>query len=99
MHSDQYGFLTTCPSNWGTALEVSVLCYLPRLVESGTLVDECKAANLQFQNHPDAEEDNTLQDAVLLKSITTFGITEVALVDSVLAAVIAITNKEIKLQQ
>jgi len=35
--SDKWGYLTSCPTNVGTALRVSVMCHLPALVLSGRI--------------------------------------------------------------
>ncbi len=35
--SDRWGYLTSCPTNVGTALRVSVMCHLPALVLSGRI--------------------------------------------------------------
>ncbi len=42
--SDKWGYLTTCPTNVGTALRASAMCHLPGLVITGKMYDILGAA-------------------------------------------------------
>jgi len=92
MHTNQYGFLTTCPSHWGTALRVSVVCDLPALVASGTLLQDCAEHGLMVCSEPAG-------GIVQLCNTTVFGKSEVAVFDSMQQSLTALIDREIELQE
>jgi hypothetical protein len=80
-HSQRYGYLTSCPSNLGSAMRASLHLPLPRLTEKGRNLDQVKAAATELNlavrgvggEHSDAGEDGIVD----ISPRARLGVTEV----------------------
>eukprot|EP00656_Telonema_subtile_P049686 TRINITY_DN6233_c0_g1_i3.p1 TRINITY_DN6233_c0_g1~~TRINITY_DN6233_c0_g1_i3.p1 ORF type:complete len:537 (+),score=196.56 TRINITY_DN6233_c0_g1_i3:96-1706(+) len=98
MHSPQYGFLTTSPQHWGTGLQVSFSCTLPRLCESNALEAACEQLKLRDCTPASLGEEGFAAGVVLLCSSAVFGVSEVALMQATVGAVAELIQREEELE-
>ena len=49
MHDKHLGYITTSPSNLGTAMKISVLMKIPNLTQDSRLIAVLKKINLNFK--------------------------------------------------
>lgn len=85
-YSKEFGIITSCPSNLGTAMRASVLIKLPRLTGNGTNIYKAKeiCKSLGFSIKRCNSENSSTVDAALFKisPLATFGLTEAQIVIS-----------------
>lgn len=79
--SEQYGFLTSCPTNLGTAMRAGVMVHVPALVLRGKLGAVIKAAELSGLTVRGAygEGSNALGDLYQISNATSLGKSETEL--------------------
>ena len=84
MHDKHLGYITTSPSNLGTAMKISVLMKIPNLTQDSRLIAVLKKINLNFKyrlynkkkqiiRHDEADKDTIVE----ISSLITLGKSEV----------------------
>lgn len=81
-YHEQYGFLTTCPTNVGTALRISVMVHLPALSVTGNVVKILETINNFGMNIRGAYGENSSSSGNMyqISNKQTLGLTESELV-------------------
>ncbi len=95
--SQEFGFLTACPTNTGTGLRISVMLHVPALVRAGqmeTVNKACNEVGLTVRGHH-GEGSKALGDVVQLSNQRTLGSTE----EDLLANVQSMTSKVIEYER
>ncbi len=78
-YSDQYGYLTTCPSSVGTGMRVSYMMHLPALANTKRirgLANEVGRFGLAIKGMYVDGNDTVLGDIYQITTLTTLGMTE-----------------------
>lgn len=100
-YSDALGYLTTCPSNLGTGLRVSVMLHLPILTESGAVERMIAWAARQGFAVRGAygEGSNAIGGFYQLSNQVTLGLSEDAIVEKLIAAATEVIDHEKKARE
>mmetsp|Transcript_63176 Transcript_63176/g.119508 ORF Transcript_63176/g.119508 Transcript_63176/m.119508 type:complete len:1033 (+) Transcript_63176:109-3207(+) len=96
-HSSKLGFLTSCPSNIGTALRISVILKLPLLTQQASLNSWCTKRRLTLRSAID-ESGAQLCGVVEVSNCDRLGMTEIESVNLVVEAVTELVLAEQRLE-
>lgn len=97
-HSSRLGFLTSCPSNLGTAMRVSVILRLPLLTQQDGLAAWCARRRLTLRSAID-ESGAQLAGVVEVSNCDRLGVSEVDAVNLVIEAVSQLVLAEQRLEK
>ncbi len=100
-YDDELGYITSCPTNLGTGLRASALCFLPGLStlnDIGKIVKSFSHINAEVRG---VYGEGTKATGYLyqVSNKTTLGITEEELVEDVKAMVLELAEKEVKARE
>ncbi len=87
-YSEEFGYLTSCPSNIGTGLKISVMLHLPLVAQGGELADlarELHGRNVVIRGVT-GKELETVGNLYLLANQISLGVSEVDIIEMVDAA-------------
>lgn len=93
---EKYGYLTTCPTNLGTGLRVSVMLHLPALRMTGRIqkvLDVVNKVNVTVRGVY-GEGSSTIGDMYQLSNKVTLGVNEEQIINSINKIVDTIIKKE-----
>lgn len=95
MHNDRLGFLTSCPSNLGTGMSVTVDVRIPKLAASDDFREVCKALGVHARRKAGTTTDPTMEVSNLLR----LGQSEVIIMDHVITCCQKLVEMELQLNQ
>ncbi|HDL18027.1 MAG TPA: ATP--guanido phosphotransferase [Bacteroidetes bacterium] len=99
--SDDFGYLTCCPTNTGTGLRGSILLHLPALEHTGQLksvFNEEKSFDLSIRGYF-GEGSEVVGSMYQISNKLTLGLTEFNLLDGLLKIALKIVDKELKVRR
>lgn len=99
--SNDFGYLTCCPTNTGTGLRGSILLHLPALEYAGQLesvFNEEKSFDLSIRGYY-GEGSEVVGSMYQISNKLTLGLTELNLLDGLLKIAMKIVDKELKVRR
>lgn len=99
--SEKYGYLTSCPTNVGSAMRVSMMLHLPGLKKTGTLsqvLEQVSSMGFSVRGVY-GENSDTIGNMYQISNRKTLGVTDQEILDSLKMIIISVIEAERKARE